>query len=125
MWEQKQQKFATQYPSSTPPTFPPCSTKWHSNLALKDAGIVTGWVCIGLEELIFERRDKPLWVEDSIPPYDSVMQVMEGLSGRDDSKEKGQAAEWWNNEVTLSVWLKEDVMEKLTEDGEFRVFPEV
>ena len=64
-------------------------------------------------------------MEDSIPPYDSVMQVMEGLSGRDDSKEKGQAAEWWNNEVTLSVWLKEDVMEKLTEDGEFRVFPEV
>ena len=105
--------------------------RWNCFLGDKHV-IVTSWVGIGLEDVVFEKGEKPVWVESILPPCEGTVQVMEGLSPRDvgegqenGEREVGKAGEWWRNGVTLSVWLKEDVMGRLVEDGGLRVFGEV
>lgn len=68
-------------------------------------------------------------MESILTPCEGTVQVMEGLSSRDvregernGEREVGKVGEWWRNGLTLRVWLKEDVMGRLVEDGGLRVF---
>ena len=89
--------------------------------------IVTSWVGIGLEEVVFEEGKKVRWAEPLLPPCDGVVIVVEGgAGGDDDASEGGYDAqnEWWSKGVKLNVYLRSDVMTRLMEDEGLRVFAE-
>lgn len=87
--------------------------------------IVTSWVGIGVGEVVFEEGKKVRWAEPLIPSCDGVVIVGEGGVGSDDAKEGYDTKkEWWSKGVTLNVYLRCDVMRRLMEDEEFRVFAE-
>ena len=85
--------------------------------------IVTSWVGVGFAEVVFEEGKRVRWAEVLIPPCDGVVIVSEGGVGRDDVKEEyGTEEEWWSRGVNLTVYLRSDVMRRLMEDEELRVF---
>ena len=85
--------------------------------------IVTSWVGIGVGEVMFEEGKKVRWAEALLPPCDGVVIVGEGGIGGVDLGEGCDAKkEWWSKGVNLNVYLRCDVMRRLMEDEEFRVF---
>lgn len=72
---------------------------------------------------MFEEGKKVRWAEALLPPCDGVVIVGEGGIGGDGLEEGCDAKkEWWSEGVNLNVYLKSDVMRRLVEDEEFRVF---
>ena len=90
--------------------------------------IVTSWVGVGVEEVVFEEGKKVRWAEAFLPPCDGVVIVDEGLSRGDvdDDGEEGREIrkEWWSKGVNLHVYLRSDVMRRLMEDEGLRAFAE-
>lgn len=89
--------------------------------------VVTSWVGIGVEGVVFEDGKAVRWAEALLPPCDGVVVVGEGgaAGGNDDAKEGCDTnKEWWSKGVKLNVYLRSDVMRNLMEDEEFRVFAE-
>ena len=90
--------------------------------------IVTSWVGIGVGEVVFEEGKKARWAEALMPPCDGVVIVGEGGSrgNIDDDVKKVTdiKKEWWSKGVCLNVYLRSDVMRRLMDDKELRVFAE-
>ena len=93
--------------------------------------IVTSWIGIGVDEVIFEEGKRVRWAEPLLPPCDGVVVVGEGRVGRDDDDEldkdateggHGTKKEWWSKGVNLNVYLRSDVMGRLMEDEGLRLF---
>lgn len=87
--------------------------------------IVTSWVGVGVDEVVFEAGKEVRWAEALLPPCDGVVIVGEG-GGRGSGEEgEGDAKrEWWGKGVKLNVYLRSDVMRRLVEDEGFRMFAE-
>lgn len=88
--------------------------------------IATSWIGIGLGDVVFEEGVRSLWVEALLPPCESMVQLKEGIGevqpeNGDKTGEKW-SREWWRNGVTLSIWLREDIMERLIRDEHLRAF---
>lgn len=87
--------------------------------------IVTSWVGIGMRKVVFEEGKKVRWAEPLMPSCDGVVIVGEGGVGKDDAREGHDILkEWWSDGVNLNVYLRRDVMTRLMDDKEFRVFAE-
>ena len=85
--------------------------------------IATSWLGIGVEEVVFEEGEKVRWAEALIPQCVGVVIVTEGGAGGNDAKEGyDKSKDWWSNGVKLNVYLRSDVMTRLMEDEELRVF---
>lgn len=84
---------------------------------------VTSWVGLGVEDVVFEEGRRVKWAESLLPPCDGVVFVGEGGFGRDDIQERYDTKrEWWSKGINLNIYLRSDVMKRLMEDGELRVF---
>ena len=94
--------------------------------------IVTSWIGIGIDEVVFEEGKRVRWAEPLLPPCDGVVYVGEGGVGRDDEDldndgtDGGQEwkKEWWRKGANLNVYLRSDVMGRLMEDEGLRSFAE-
>ena len=96
--------------------------------------MVTSWIGIGVDEVVFEEGKRVRWAEPLLPPCDGVVVVGEGGVGRDDDDDdldndgkdggRERKKEWWSKGVNLNVYLRSDVMERLMEDKALRMFAE-
>ena len=94
--------------------------------------IVTSWIGIGVDEVVFEKGKRVRWAEPLLPPCDGVVVVGEGGVGRDDNDDvldgdgKGggreRKKEWWRKGANLNVYLRSDVMGRLMADEGLRSF---
>ena len=92
--------------------------------------MVTSWIGVGVDEVVFEEGKRVRWAEPLLPSCDGVVVVGEGGVGRDDDdlyndgKDGGRERkkEWWSKGVNLKIYLRSDVMRRLMEDEGLRVF---
>ncbi|CAF9927671.1 hypothetical protein IMSHALPRED_007270 [Imshaugia aleurites] len=98
--------------------------RWNCCLGDRHA-IVTSWVGVGVEEVVFEEVKRVRWAQALIPSCDGVVIVGEGGVGGGDVKGGWDTRkEWWSKGVNLDVYLRSDVMRRLMEDEGVREFAE-
>ena len=97
------------------------------NCFLGDEHIVTtSWIGIGLKDIVFEADVRTVWVEALLPSCEAMLQIAEGIGGFLPRRklsiiECDGESKWWVDGVTVSVWLKRDVMARLIADENFHI----
>ncbi|MCJ1459755.1 hypothetical protein MMC28_010134 [Mycoblastus sanguinarius] len=105
--------------------------RWNAFLGDRHV-LATSWVGLGIEEVVFEEGKSARWAEPLMPPCDGCVVLREGGSeetGKSEEEASGVSGnrgknEWWVRGVNVSVWLREDVMGRLVENGSLRAFAE-
>lgn len=92
---------------------------WHAFLGRRHT-IVTSWLRLGVYEVDFVGGTRPRYVEAVMPENDGCLQVME--AGGDVMQDGGQRAQWYDDGASVSLHLREDVMEKLLKDPLLRKY---
>lgn len=81
--------------------------------------LFTSWNRLGIYEVTFGSGQTPRYVDAYMPASDGLLQIMEaGPSGG----EKAEVSSWYENGASVSLHLREDVMEKLSQDIELRKY---
>jgi len=68
----------------------------------------------------FEEGVETVWAEAVMPFCDGCVLAREGKGDVEVGGKMGK--EWWSNGVSLDVWVRSDVMERLVGDKGLRAF---